>query len=39
MKSQYLNTLLALILVSMTTGAWEQKNKLRKAEKQSDNLA
>jgi len=39
MKSQYLNTLLALILVSMTTGAWAQKNKLRKAEKQSDNLA
>lgn len=39
MKSQYINSVLALIFVSFSTGLWAQKNKLRKAEKQSDNLA
>lgn len=39
MKSQYINTVFALIFVSFSTGTWAQKNKLRKAEKQSDNLA
>lgn len=39
MKSQYINTVLALIFVSFSSGVWAQKNKLRKAEKQSDNLA
>ena len=39
MKSQYINTVLTLIFVSFSTGTWAQKNKLRKAEKQSDNLA
>ena len=39
MKSQYIKTLFVLISVSLSTGTWAQKNKLRKAEKQSDNLA
>ena len=39
MKSQNIKTLLVLIFVSLSTGTWAQKNKLRKAEKQSDNLA
>ena len=39
MKGQYINSVLALIFVSFSTGLWAQKNKLRKAQKQSDNLA
>lgn len=39
MKSQYINTVLVLIFLGFSTGTWAQKNKLRKAEKQSDNLA
>ena len=39
MKRQFINTVLALIVICSSTTIWAQKNKLRKAEKESDNYA